>query len=87
MTDQQTPRAALVRWLWWALAGLLGAGLVIDIVDGAPLKLATSSLLFTACLLSAAVRQPRRPLVAGTIVACFGLAGLLVLYRALGPGL
>ena len=66
---------------------MLGVGLVIDIIDGAPLKLATSALFFTACLLSAVARQPRKPQVTGAIVACFGLAILLVLYRALGPGL
>lgn len=87
MTMDQPKQAPRIQWLWWGITVLIGAGLVIDVIDGAPLKLATSALLFIACLLSALNRPPRKPAISGAIVIGFGLAILLVLYRALGPGL
>lgn len=87
MSQPSEPRAAAAVWGWWALTALLGIGLVIDVVDGEPLKLATGALLFLASLLSALVRPPRRGLAGGLIVACIGLAVLVLLYRLFGPGL
>jgi hypothetical protein len=73
--------------LWWGATVLLGMALVMDVIDGQPLKLATSVLLFVACLLSALVRPPRRGAAGGVIVACIGGAVLLLLFRVFGPGL
>lgn len=87
MTDRPTPRAPRIQWTWWAITALLAISVAVDLVHGSPLKLATSALLFVACLLSAVARQPRTPLVAGVISACFGAAILLLIYRAVGPGL
>jgi hypothetical protein len=87
MSEPSVPGRPAARWGWWLITALLGAGLVIDVIDGEPLKLATSALLFLGCLLSALVPPPRRGLVGGLIVACVGLAVLLVLYRIFGPGL
>jgi len=69
------------------LAGLLGVGLVIDVIDGQPLKLATSVFLFAACLLSALVPPPRKGLVRTAIIAFFGGAALLIVFRVFGSGL
>ena len=66
---------------------MLGVALVIDVIDGQPLKLATSVFLFAACLLSALVPPPRKGLVGSAIVALFGGAALLIVFRAFGPGL
>jgi hypothetical protein len=87
MSEQPAQGRAPVAWGWWALTGLLGFALVIDVIAGNPLKLATSLLLFIGCLLSAAVRAPRSKAVSGLIGGCMVLAVILILYRLLGPGL
>ena len=87
MAEDQSARKPRIQWLWWAITVLLGIGLVIDINDGAPLKLATSALLFAACLMSALAPPPRKGILGMAIIACFGTAILIVMYRALGPGL
>lgn len=87
VAEEKSTSQPRVQWLWWALTTLLGVGLVIDAIDGPPLKLVTTALLFAACLLSALVRPPRKGLAGAAIVVCFGGALLLVLFRALGPGL
>lgn len=81
------PRPRTWTWAWWLATGLVGAGLVIDVVDGAPLKLLTSVLLFVACLLAAVTRTPRASRVRAVIAACLVAMVALVAYRALGPGL
>ena len=80
--DRATPKPR-IQWLWWAITALLGAGLVIDIIDGPPLKIATSGLLFAACFMSALAPPPRRGILGAAIISCFGLAILIVLYRVL----
>jgi hypothetical protein len=87
MPQPSDPRRSKAVWGWWVLTALLGLGLVIDVVDGEPLKIATSVLLFLACLASALVRPPRQGLAGALIVACIGLAVLVLLYRIFGPGL
>ena len=87
MAEDQSAQKPRIQWLWWAITALLGVGLVIDINDGPPLKLATSALLFAACFMSALAPPPRKGILGVAIIACFGLAILIVLYRALGPGL
>jgi hypothetical protein len=85
--EEPVTRQASPQWLWWGATVLLGVDLVIDVIDAQPLKLATSVLLFAACLLAALVRPPRRGVVGGVIVACIGGAVLLLLFRVFGPGL
>lgn len=75
------------HWAWWLAIILLAAAIVIDLVDGAPLKLATSGLLFAACLLAATSRPPRPKPLGFAIIACIAGAVGLVLYRIFGPGL
>lgn len=66
---------------WWALAALMAAALVVDVIDGQPLKMLTSALLLVGCLLSAALPMPRGPKALLAIAACFGGALLLLLIR------
>lgn len=87
MAERPAANRTSPQWLWWGATALLALALVVDLVDGQPLKLATSVLLFVACLLSALVRPPRRGPVGIVVVACFGGAALLLLVRAFGPGL
>lgn len=87
MSENRTGEKPKIQWLWWIITALLGVGLYIDINDGQILKIATSALLFIACLLSASVPPPRTGIVGGAITACFGVAILMMLYRAMGSGL
>jgi hypothetical protein len=64
-----------------------GMAVVIDLIDGPLLKLATSSLLLAACVLGAVARPPRSIAVTAGINGCAIGAGVLVLYRLVGPGL
>ncbi len=74
-------RASAPPWAWWLATALLAAAVVVDAVDGAPLKLATSVLLALACLLMALTRSPRPPAVRGAVLALAGAAAALLLYR------
>lgn len=75
-TAKQKPGKA-----WWALAALLAVAVVVDVMDGQPLKLLTSVLLLAGCLLSALLPMPRGPAALMAIGGCFGGALLLVLFR------
>lgn len=75
------------RWVWWVAVVLLGVGLTIDIMDGHPLKLATSAFLFAGSLLSALLPLPRPPLATWAIFVCFVAGVALVIYRAAIGGL
>jgi lysylphosphatidylglycerol synthetase-like protein (DUF2156 family) len=72
---------------WWVAVALLGAAVVIDVVDGQALKLLTSASLFIGCLLAAALPHPRSSAATLAIVGCLvGGAGLIV-YRIAVAGL
>ena len=74
-------------WGWAVAAGALALALIVDLWDGAPLKAATSALVFVACLILAVSKVPRAK---GATYAAGGLvlsAAALIVYRLLGPGL
>lgn len=75
------------RWVWWVAVALLGAAVVIDVIDGNPLKLATSAMLFTGSLLSALLPLPRSPRASMAIFACFAGGVALIILRAVSGGL
>lgn len=87
MTPQPPTRTPRLQWLWWLMAALLGAALVIDLADGAMLKLATTACLLAATLLGALTRQPRPLVMHAAIGAALLAAGTLMIYRYFGPGL
>lgn len=67
--------------MWWLLVVILGAALAMDVLDGAPLKLATTAWLFVGALI-AALRPPPRSVVArAAMLACLAAGIGLVLYR------
>jgi len=72
--------------IWWVAVLLLGAALVIDVMDGEPLKLATSAVLFAGCLLSALLPLPRPAAGSVAVVACFAAGIALMGYRLLFAG-
>jgi hypothetical protein len=75
------------QWVWWVAVALLGVGLVIDFIDGHPLKLATSISLFLGSLLSALLPLPRSPRMGMLIFACFAVGVALMIYRAVSGNL
>jgi len=75
------------RWTWWSAAALLAAAVVIDAIDGEPLKLATSGLLLAACVIGAATTPPRHRVVRAALVLCLASGAVLIAYRIAGPGL
>lgn len=72
---------------WWIAAALVAVAVVIDVVDGARLKLATSVLLLAGCLIAAVARPPWSMPVKGAVIGCLAGALALVAYRLVGPGL
>jgi hypothetical protein len=74
-------------WPWWALAALLAVAVVIDAIDGAPLKLATSCLLLAASLLVALTRPPRSKAVMRLALALSAAAVALLVVRVTVAGL
>lgn len=73
--------------IWWFAVALTGAALVIDLIDGAPLKLATSVLLFAGCLVAALTSARRSRLATGVVAGCLLAAVALIVVRLFGPGL
>jgi hypothetical protein len=68
-------------------ATILLIAVAIDVIDGQPLKLATSACLLVAALAAALSRVPR-PLPVRLLVAAFSAGALaLFAYRVIGPGL
>jgi hypothetical protein len=74
-------------WGWWLGAALTGAAVAIDLVDGAPLKLATSVLLFVGCLVAALTSVRRSRVATGIVAGCLVGAVVLIVVRLVGPGL
>jgi hypothetical protein len=87
MTEHPAPKRRSTAYGWWLGAALTAVALAIDIVDGAPLKLATSALLFVGCLLAALTTGRPSRLATGVVAGCMLGAVLLILFRAFGPGL
>lgn len=87
MVEQSVETSRNMHWIWWLAVALLVVALIFDLIDGAPLKTATSGLLLVACLVGASSRPPRATLVKFAITACMAAAVGLVLYRIAGPGL
>lgn len=73
--------------MWWLATALLAVAVGIDVVDGAPLKLATSALLLAGCLVAALTRPPWPKSVKAVVIGCVAAAIMLVVYRIAGPGL
>ena len=74
------------RW-WWVFVVLLVPAVVLDTIDGEPLKLATSAMLLGGALIGALSKPPRAVVARGSIAALIiGAIGMIV-YRAVGPGL
>lgn len=87
MTQRDLDGTGRTRWLWWVAVAAMGMAVVIDAIDGEPLKLATSVLLLMAFVAIAATQRARTTtakVVIGAIIAC--AVGVLV-YRLFGPGL
>lgn len=86
MTPKPPSRTPRLQWLWWLMVALLGAALVIDLIDGAVLKSATTACLLAAALLGALTRQPRPLAMHAAISMALLAAGTLMIYRLFGPG-
>lgn len=87
MTEQSAPARRSTAFGWWLGVALTAVALGIDIADGAPLKLATSALLFVGCLLAALTSGRPSRIATGLVAGCMLGAVLLILYRGFGPGL
>ncbi len=66
---------------WWVAAAFLLAAVVIDALDGEPLKLATSVALFIACTAAAASSPPRSFFIKAFIVFWALVSVGLLIYR------
>ena len=66
---------------------LTATAVAIDVVDGRPLKLATSVLLFVGCLVAALSSNRRSRMAMGVVAACLLGAVALIVARLVGPGL
>ena len=87
MTQDSAPTRRSTAYGWWLGVALTAVAVGIDIVDGAPLKLATSALLFVGCLLAALTAGRPSRIATGVVAGCMLGAVLLILFRAFGPGL
>jgi hypothetical protein len=87
MTDRSAPTRRSTAYGWWLGVALTAVALAIDIGDGAPLKLATSALLFVGCLLAALTAARPSRIATGVVAGCMLGAVLLILFRTFGPGL
>lgn len=87
MSDASTDARRPAVWGWWIGVLLTAVAVAIDLVDGQPLKLATSVLLFAGCLVAAlTTRRPSRT-SSLAVAGCIGGAIVLILVRMVGPGL
>jgi hypothetical protein len=73
--------------IWWLAVLFLSAAVAIDVVDGEPLKLLTSTSLLLGCILAATLPVPRSRLAGVAIALCFFAGAAVLFYRVVGPGL
>lgn len=67
--------------VWWLATALLVVAVIIDAVDGAPAKLATSVTMLAAAFLGAATRPPRPVLVRLAIATLLFASLATLVYR------
>jgi len=87
MTQRDIPGAGRAPWLWWVGVAAMAVAVVVDFIDGEPLKLATSVLLLLAFVAIAATQRARTATAKVVIGTAVLGATAVLLYRLFGPGL
>lgn len=86
MTQRDVQGAGQAQWLWWVAVAAMAAAVVIDAIDGEPLKLASSVLLLVAFLAIAVTQRARTPTATAVIGAAIAGATAVLLYRLFVSG-
>lgn len=87
MAPNDVDKSGPAPWLWWVAVAAMGAAVVVDAIDGEPLKLATSVLLLVAFVTIAATQRRRTTTAKAAIGAAVAGATAVLLYRLFAAGL